>query len=176
MAQGGGDPAMAAARGLAQFASITGVPRAAAPLEQAIAMARKAGNPRAEAQGAERSGDVALRRSDHAGARQRYEEALPLYRQVGAVLGEANCIRSLGDIALRDSRAEEARERFQAALDLYRRIPEPYSIGWALCRLARIEKDKSKRADLLAQIASVWMGIDREDLVEGLRREFPGEA
>ena len=176
MAQGRGDSAMAAACGLAEFASFTGVAGAAVPLEQAIAMARKAGNPRAEAQGAERSGDVALRRSDHAGARQRYEEALPLYRQVGAVLGEANCIRSLGDIALRDSRAEEARERFQAALDLYRRIPEPYSIGWALCRLARIEKDKSKRADLLAQIASVWMGIDREDLVEGLRREFPGEA
>ena len=41
-----------------------------------------------------------MRRSDHDGARERYEAALPLYRRVGDVLGEANCIQSLGDIAL----------------------------------------------------------------------------
>ena len=40
------------------------------------------------------------RRSDHDGARERYEAALPLYRRVGDVLGEANCILRLGDIAL----------------------------------------------------------------------------
>ncbi len=216
IAQAGGDPAMAAALGLAKFASFTGVPRAADPLEVAIVMARKAGDTRGGARGAERSGDIALARSDHAGARQRYEEALPLYRQVGDVLGEANCIQrlgdialrrsdqagagqryqealplyrqvgdvlgeanciqSLGDIALRDGRGEEASERFKAALDLYRRISEPCSVGWTLRRLARMETDESKRAKLLAEAASLWMGSDRDDLVEDLRREFPGEV
>jgi len=45
-------------------------------------------------------GDIALARSDHEGARQRYEAALPLFHKVGNVIGEANCIASLGDIAL----------------------------------------------------------------------------
>lgn len=174
--QSGGDPAMAAALGLARFGLFSGVASAGAPLERAAVMAHQAGDTREQAWGTERLGDIALRRSDHESARRRYEEALPLYRQVGAVLGEANCIQRLGDIALRTGSAGDARNRFLEALDLYRNIPEPYSIGQTLQRLARREKNERERGRLLAQTVSLWEGIGRGDLVEALRREFPGEA
>ena len=77
------------------------------------------------------SGDIALRRSDHATARGRYEEALPLYRGLGDVLGEANCIRSLGNIALARSDHPTAKARYEEALPLYRRVGDV--LGEANC-------------------------------------------
>jgi hypothetical protein len=81
---------------------------------------------------------VALARPAHGEARRRYEEALSLWRQVGDLQGEAGCIKCPGDIALDRSDHAEARGRFEQDLELYRRIPEPYSIGGAHVRLARI--------------------------------------
>jgi tetratricopeptide (TPR) repeat protein len=68
------------------------------------------------------NGLVAFSRSDHEGARARYEQALPLYRQVGDVLGEANCVKGLGDIALRRSDHKGAQARYEPALPLYRQV------------------------------------------------------
>ena len=70
-------------------------------------------------------------RSDHEGARQRYEQALPLYQKVGDVLGEANCIRSLGDIALERSDHERRAQRYEQALPLYRQVGDV--LGEANC-------------------------------------------
>ena len=109
-----------------------------------------------------------MRRSDHDGARERYEAALPLYRRVGDVLGEANCIQGLGDIALARSDHDGARELFNEALGLYARIPEPYSIGWAHKRLADVARDEDERARHLAAAREAWLSIGREDLVQQL--------
>ena len=106
---------------LAEFHSYTGL-ASVASLDAAVIALGKAGNVLGEANCIRRLGEIALRRSEHADARERYEAALPLYRKVGSVLGEANCIMSLGDIALRRSDHADARERYEAALPLYRKV------------------------------------------------------
>ena len=85
--------------GLAEYWQYTGFtqPALAEVAEQAI---QAHGTPFQQAQTWKALGDLAYYRSDHDGARARYEQALPLYQQAGYVLGEANCIRGLGDIAL----------------------------------------------------------------------------
>ena len=117
------DPSMAieAAIKLSDFWMFSGFGTSSL-LEEAGELARNREDFQALANCIQRLGGIALARSDHDGARARYEEALPLYRQVGAVLGEANCIRSLGDIALRRSDHDAARARYEEALPLYRQV------------------------------------------------------
>jgi tetratricopeptide (TPR) repeat protein len=117
-------------------------------------------------------GDIAQRRSDHHGARARYEQALSLYQRVGDVLGEANCIRGLGDIALDRSDHDGARARYEQALPLYEVIPEPYSVGWTLVRLARLAQARDERARHWAAARQAWASIGRPDLITSVEAEF----
>src|SRR6266540_925833 len=144
---------------------------ARARYEQALPLYQRAGDVLGEAYCVKGLGDVALERSDHDAARARYEQALPLYRRAGDVLGEANCVRSLGELALDRSDHDAARICYEEALPLYERIKEPYSIGAAQTRLARLAAPGPAREQRLAAARQAWMSIDRPDLVETLDEE-----
>jgi len=117
-------------------------------------------------------GNLALDRSDYDTALARYEQALTLYQQAGAVLGEANSIQGLGDIALDRSDYDTAQARYERALTLYQAIPEPYSIGWTLVRLARLDSADSERARHWEAARKAWASIGRDDLIESVKAEF----
>jgi tetratricopeptide (TPR) repeat protein len=140
--------------------------------EQARALYQQAGSGLGEADCILRLGDIALDRFDHDGARARYDQVLPLYRQFGDVLGEANCIARLGDIALARSDHNGARVRYEQALPLYRAIPEPYSTGWTLVRLAWLDSPGNDRAQHWAAARQAWASIGRDDLIESVQAEF----
>jgi tetratricopeptide (TPR) repeat protein len=145
---------------------------AQARYERALPLYQQVGEVSGEANCISGLGDIALARSDHDSAQARYEKALPLYQQVGSVRGEANCISGLGDIALARSDLDGARARYEQALLLYQAIAEPYSIGWALVRLARLVAADSERARHWQAARRAWASIGRDDLIESVKAEF----
>ena len=145
---------------------------ARARYEEALPLFRRVGDVLGEANCIQRLGDIDLGRFDHEGARARYEEALPLFRRVGNVLGEGNCILGLGDLAAASGETETARRLFEEALELYERFADPYSVGLAHRRLARIAADAAARRAHLEAARRAWRGIGRSDLVAGLERDL----
>jgi tetratricopeptide (TPR) repeat protein len=148
---------------------------ARARFEEALPLYRGVGSVLGEANYIKILGEFDVDRSDHDAACARYEEALQLYRRVGEVLGEAHCILSLGDIDKVGGDLASARARFGEALGLYSRISEPFSIGWAHVRLARIEGDPETKEHHVVAAREAWTRIKRPDLVDDLKKEFGNE-
>jgi tetratricopeptide (TPR) repeat protein len=147
---------------------------ARARFEQALQLFQQVGGVHGQANCIKGLGDLARDHSDHDTARARYEQALPLYQQAGDVLGEANCIQGLGDLARDRSDHDTARARYEQALPLYQSIPEPYSVGWAHVRLARLCPAGEERLEHWKAARQAWASIRREDLIEAAAPEFEG--
>ena len=128
--------------GLAEYWRFTGFtqPALAVLAGQAI---EAHGTPVQQARTWKALGTLAADRSDHDGARARFEEALPLYRQAGSVVGEANCIHGLGDIALARSDHDGARARYEQALPLYRQAGDVLGEANCIKSLGDIALDRS---------------------------------
>ena len=124
--------AIQAALSLAEFMRFTGL-GGTALLEKAVRIAQNLdSHENITANCIYSLGDIAQARSDHEGARQRYEEALPLYQRVGSILGQANCIRSLGEPSPWPvPTTTGARQRYEEALPLYQRVGD--ILGQANC-------------------------------------------
>lgn len=90
--------------------------------------------------------------------------------------GRANCIQSLGDIALRKGDETTAAANFREALTLYRGIAEPYSIGLALRRLARLERDAGRRREMLAEAVEGGHGWGLTAWWRNCERSFRGSV
>ena len=86
--------------------------------------------------------------------------------------GEARCINGLGDIALDRTDPDGARSWYEQALRLYQAIPDPYSAGWTLISLARLDPPGSERTRHWSAARQAWASTGREDLVESVSAEF----
>ena len=145
---------------------------ARARYEQALTLCQQAGRVRGQADCIKGLGNLAKARSDLDDARACYERALALYQQAGELHGQADCIKGLGDVALDRSDHDDARARYEQALTLYRAIAEPYSIGWTLVRLARLDPADGERVRHWRAACEAWTSIGRGDLIASIEAEF----
>jgi tetratricopeptide (TPR) repeat protein len=139
----------------------------------ALPLYRKAGAVRGAARCIRGFGEIALARGDFNSATAYLNEALTLYQQIGATRGEAACLFSLGEVALAQQDPETALERFQSAFDLFEQANDTTSSFRAFLGMAKL-LDPAARATLLRDRAA-GLVRNRSDLMDALRKEFPGE-
>jgi tetratricopeptide (TPR) repeat protein len=113
-------PSLDGIRGLANLICVAGIGDGAI-VEATRTAFHAAGNLLAEATCSLYLGRIALNRSRHEAAEEKFQEALPLFQRAGDVLGEAECTKGLGNIAFEREQLDLAQAKFEEGQKLYRR-------------------------------------------------------
>ncbi len=131
--------------------------------EQALALARAAGDRKLEADSLEALGASYIFVSDYAHALTYYEEALGLYRELGDRAGQAQCLRRLGWVAAGTGDLERSMELQRAALALYREIGDVYGEGRTLNMLAIASTDYAEQRAYEEEALEIFRLSGRRD-------------
>jgi predicted ATPase/DNA-binding XRE family transcriptional regulator len=129
---------VARAQGLAgqALASLGRVSEARAPLEEALAGARRIGNRRLVASVLRNLGYVSAIGGDLVAARAYVGESVPIYEALGAELGAALAMDDLGECEFRAGNAEAALHHATQALATFRRVNHPRFVAFVLSSIA----------------------------------------
>ena len=139
--------------GAGQFARLRGdVALAVAHGEEALVLAREAGDALRTAMALALLGILALHRSDHDEARERYEGAVAHARDAGHTHFVAMYADSLGSLMSRQGNYARAMALHEEALALWRARGDPWGISIALISLGRIARNQGE----IARAAAIY--------------------
>lgn len=130
--------------------------RAAALLEESLALARSLGDPAAQAAVLQQQGWLALRRSDFTRARLTLEQSLALFRAIGDRRETGNVLRHLGGLAADIGAYQQARAYYAESRSLSEQLGDRQAVCWLLSQQGRLAQ---VQGDLVAAHAFLELGL-----------------
>jgi tetratricopeptide (TPR) repeat protein len=114
-------------------------PAAAASHQQALALFGDLGNRLGQAEALNRLGELSLRISATAQARDQHSQALAIARDINAAPEEARALEGIGNSHLQEGDPSQAAAPLRQALTIYQRIGAPGAerVQETMCRAAR---------------------------------------
>ena len=100
-------------------------PAAAASHQQALALFGDLGNPLGQAEALNRLGELSLRTSATAQARDQHSRALAIARDISAAPEQAHALEGIGHSHLQEGNSSQAVVPLRQALTIYQRIGAP---------------------------------------------------
>jgi hypothetical protein len=87
--------------------------------------------------------------------------------------GEANCLKNLAFTAFSRNDRDAVKGFFRDALEIYQEISELYSVGMTHQALAQLASEVDDRNSHIIAAKTAWEAINRDDLINQLRTQFP---
>ena len=144
-----------------------GDPTAQARTEQALALARTAGNRRIETSALNQLGILAFESGQHATGREYYRQALAIARSIRLRNLESALLNNLGDAERYLGHYDAALDLLQAGLRICREIGQRMSEASMLCNLAWVAMSRGDASNTIAlseQAAAISCHVGDRDL------------